>query len=123
MRENFYADKYKDKKTTLRTHFVMNKGIMEFSIKKLKKELKEIGEVVTLESALDWLRSSKMFTEEEIKDFIENMTWMLLMINEVFFLLLLNEQPFFYALLHILPLQLGVFLGCLLGCRILLEVL
>tara|TARA_R100000655_G_scaffold109819_1_gene165769 strand:- start:6418 stop:6657 length:240 start_codon:yes stop_codon:yes gene_type:complete len=72
MREFFYTDKYKDENPPLRTHYVMNEGIMEFSISKLKKELKEINEVVTLETALEWLRASEMFTENEIKDFIEN---------------------------------------------------
>jgi len=72
MRKNFYTDKYKDQSPPLRTHYIMNQGLMEFSIRKLKRELKEIDEVVTLESALDWLRASEMFTEEEIKDFIEN---------------------------------------------------
>lgn len=71
MRKNFYTDKY-EKKTPLRTHYFMNHGIMEFSIRNLKRELKEIDQVVTLESALDWLRASEMFTEDEIKDFIEN---------------------------------------------------
>ena len=41
MRKNFYTDKYKDQEPPLRTHYFMNQGIMEFSIRKLKKELKE----------------------------------------------------------------------------------
>ena len=42
MRKNFYTDKYKDQKPPLRTHYFINQGIMEFSIRKLKKELKQI---------------------------------------------------------------------------------
>ena len=65
----YYIDKYKHE---LRTNWPMNKGLMEASIRNLKRNLKEIDEEITLETAIDWLRSSKMFTEEEIKDFIEN---------------------------------------------------
>ena len=71
MRKNFYTDKYKDKSAPLRTHYFMNQGIMEFSIRKLKKELKEIEKEITLEDAVEWLESSEMFTDAEIKDFIE----------------------------------------------------
>ena len=72
MRKNFYIDKYKEQNIPLRTHYQMNIGLMEFSINKLKKELEKIDEVVTLESAVEWLTASEMFTDEEIKDFIEN---------------------------------------------------
>ncbi len=72
MRKNFYADKYKDKTPPLRTHYFMNHGIMEFSIRKLKKELKEIEKEITLEDAIEWLEASEMYTDAEIKDFIEN---------------------------------------------------
>jgi len=72
MRKNFYVDKYKDQSPPLRTHYFMNQGIMEFSIKKLKKELEAIDKEVTLEDAVEWLKASEMFTNEEIKDFIEN---------------------------------------------------
>ena len=71
MRKDFYTDKYKENET-LRTHYVMNHGLMEFSISKLKKELEIVDEEVTLESAVEWLTASKMFTDEEINDFIEN---------------------------------------------------
>ena len=50
----------------------MNRGIMEWSIRQLKRELKVIDEEITLEQAIDWLRASEMYTEEEIADFIEN---------------------------------------------------
>ena len=72
MRKNFYTDKYKDQEPPLRTHYFMNQGIMEFSIRKLKKELKEIEKEITLEDAIEWLEASEMFTDAEIKDFIEN---------------------------------------------------
>ena len=72
MRKNFYTDKYKDQEPPLRTHYFMNHGIMEFSIRKLKKELKEIEKEITLEDAIEWLEASEMFTDAEIKDFIEN---------------------------------------------------
>jgi hypothetical protein len=70
MRKNFYTDKYEDKSPPLRTHYFMNYGIMEFSIRKLKKELKEIEKEITLEDAVDWLEASEMYTDAEIEDFI-----------------------------------------------------
>tara|TARA_Y100001951_G_C11235555_1_gene237213 strand:+ start:326 stop:697 length:372 start_codon:yes stop_codon:yes gene_type:complete len=56
----------------LRTNLTMNSGIMEWHIRKLKKELEENGieSGMTLEMAVDWLTASRMFTEEEIADFI-----------------------------------------------------
>ena len=72
MRKEFYIDKYKEQNIPLRTHYIMNHGLMEFSINKLKKELEKVDEVVTLEAAVDWLAASEMFTGEEIQDFIDN---------------------------------------------------
>jgi len=69
MNRVFYIDKYKHE---LRTNWPINKGLMETSIRNLKRSLKEVDEEITLEMAVDWLTASKMFTDEEIKDFIEN---------------------------------------------------
>ena len=62
----------KKREKILRTHYIMNRGIMEWSIRQLKRELKVIDEEITLEQAIDWLTASEMYTEEEIQDFIEN---------------------------------------------------
>ena len=45
MKRVYYIDKYKHE---LRTNWPMNKGLMETSIKNLKKNLKEIDEEITL---------------------------------------------------------------------------
>jgi len=59
-------------KDILRTHLTMNQGIMEWYIRKLKKELKDndMDGTITLEMAVDWLTASRMFTEKEIGDVI-----------------------------------------------------
>ena len=72
--KKYYGGHMSEKKREkiLRTHYIMNRGIMEWSIRQLKRELKVIDEEITLEQAIDWLRASEMYTEEEIADFIEN---------------------------------------------------
>jgi len=63
-----------EREKILRTHYIMNEGIMDWSIQKLKKKLEKenLYEDITLEQAVDWLQSSEMFTNEEIADFVAN---------------------------------------------------